>query len=215
MTEQAATTQSHIEVLHGKEYMRDGKGSLMPIELVKPVDKLMDELVRKIIGYAEPLSAEIARFKQHTLGDIAAFQALINQEYGASKGGEKGNVSFLSYDGLLKVQVQIQDRVEFGPELQSAKVIVDECLRAWSSDSRPEIRAIVENAFKVDKAGKINAAELLKLTRLEIPDERWQEGMRAIRDAERRQASKEYVRFFRRASTADDWIAVRMDLAAL
>lgn len=215
MTEQAATTQSHIEVLHGKEYMRDGKGSLMPIELVKPVDKLMDELVRKIIGYAEPLSAEIARFKQHTLGDIAAFQALINQEYGASKGGEKGNVSFLSYDGLLKVQVQIQDRVEFGPELQSAKVIVDECLRAWSSDSRPEIRAIVENAFKVDKAGKINAAELLKLTRLDIPDERWQEGMRAIRDAERRQASKEYVRFFRRASTADDWIAVRMDLAAL
>lgn len=179
---------SHIEVLNGKQYMRDSKGSLMPIELVKPVDKLMDELVRKIIGYAEPLSDEIARFKQHTLDDIAAFKALIDQEYGATKGGEKGNVTFLSYDGLLKVQVQIQDRVEFGPELQSAKTIVDECLRAWSSDSRPEIRAIVENAFKVDKTGKINAAELLKLTRLAIEDERWQEGMRAIRDAERRQA---------------------------
>lgn len=215
MTEQAATIQSHIEVLHGKEYMRDGKGSLMPIELVKPVDKLMDELVRKIIGYAEPLSAEIARFKQHTLDDVAAFQALIGQEYGATKGGEKGNVTYLSYDGLLKVQIQIQDRVEFGPELQTAKTIVDECLRAWSSESRPEIRAVVGRAFNVDKTGKINAAELLKLTRLDIPDERWQEGMRAIRDAERRSVSKEYVRFFRRASTADDWIAVRMDLAAL
>ncbi|PZU89136.1 MAG: sulfate transporter [Chelatococcus sp.] len=195
--------------------MRDSKGSLTPVELVKPIDKLMDELVRKIIGYAEPLSAEIARFKQHTLDDIAAFDGLIAQEYDAAKGGEKGNKTLLSYDGLLKVQIQIQDRVEYGPELQAAKAIIDECLRGWSTEARPEIRAIVGDAFKVDKAGKINASALLRLTRLEIPDERWQEGMRAIRDAERPLAAKEYVRFFRRASTADDWIAVRLDLAQL
>ncbi|MFA6966102.1 DUF3164 family protein [Bosea sp. (in: a-proteobacteria)] len=215
---QAATEHAvsdHIVELQGKQYMRDSKGSLMPIELVKPIDKLMDETVRKILGYAEPLSAEISRFKQHTLDDVAGFQALIAQEYGTTKGGEKGNLTLLSYDGLQKVQIQIQDRVEFGPELQAAKTIVDECLRDWSSDSGPEIRAIVGRAFNVDKAGKINAAELLKLTRLDIADERWQQGMRAIREAERRIAAKEYVRFFRRASTADDWIAVRMDLAAL
>ncbi len=119
----------------------------------------------------------------------------------------------MTFDGLMKVQVQVQDAVDFGPQLQIAKGLVDECLNEWSADSRPEIRAIVTRAFNTDRAGQINRAEIFMLLRLEIEDERWKRAMDAIRDAMRVVGSKTYVRCYERSSIAANWQAVTIDLA--
>lgn len=113
---QQPETAGTVEVA-GKSYMVDAKGSLVPLELVKPADKLMDETVRKVMDFSRELSAQIARFKGHTFDDLASLQSLLEQEYGARAGGAKGNVSFVSFDGTMKVQVQIADKLDFGPEL--------------------------------------------------------------------------------------------------
>jgi len=198
----------------GKVYMPDARGKLVPLEAIKAEDMLEDETVRKIFSYAEPLSAEIARFKSHTFSDVKAYQALLAQEYGVRAGGEKGNITLMSFDGLLKVTVSIADLIEFGGQLQTAKVLVDDCLREWAADSRTEIRAIINRAFQVDQAGKVNRADLLSLLRLDITDPRWLEAMRAIRSSVRPVGTKEYVRFYKRATLADGWEAVTVDLAA-
>ncbi|RVK81409.1 DUF3164 family protein [Sinorhizobium meliloti] len=205
--------QSGEVMVSGRPYMPDAKGNLVPVEAIKPADKLEDETVRKIIGHARDLSAQIGRFKQHTFDDLGDFEALLAQEYGAAKGGAKGNKTFMTFDGLMKVQVQVQDSIDFGPQLQIAKVLVDECLNEWSADSRPEIRAIVTRAFNTDKAGQINRAEIFMLLRLDIEDERWKRAMDAIRDAMRVIGSKTYVRCYERVSIEDNWQAVTIDLA--
>ncbi len=202
-----------IVKVNGRDYMPDARGNLVPVEAIKPADKLEDETVRKIIGYARGLSAQVGRFKQHTFDDLGDFEALLAQEYGAAKGGAKGNKTFMSFDGLMKVQVQVQDYIDFGPQLQIAKGLVDECLNEWSADSRPEIRAIVTRAFNTDKAGQINRAEIFMLLRLDIEDERWKRAMDAIRDAMRVVGSKTYVRCYERRSIEDNWQAVSIDLA--
>ncbi|GLK85717.1 DUF3164 family protein [Ancylobacter defluvii] len=202
-----------IEV-NGKFYLEDHKGVLVPVENVKAEDRLEDEIVRKIFSYAEPLSDEIARFKAHTFDDVRSLQSLLAQEYGASPGGEKGNVTLTSFDGLLKVQVAIAELIEFGAQLQTAKVLVDDCLREWSADSRAEIRAIITRAFSVDQAGKVKRADLLSLQRLDIDDPRWKEAMRAVKDSMKPVGTKEYVRFYRRATREGRWEAVTIDLAA-
>ena len=51
------------------------------------------------------------------------------------------------------------------------------------------------------------------LLRLDIDDPRWKQAMEAIRDAMRVTGSKEYVRFYRRASIAARWEPVTIDLA--
>ncbi len=208
-----AIASATVEI-QGKTYMLNAKGALMPVELVKAADKLEDETVRKVLAFALDLSARIARFKSHTFADLNAFQALLEQEYGARAGGEKGNVTFQSYDGLMKVQVQIADLIEFGPQLQEAKKLIDECLVEWGAESRPEIRALVNRVFNVEKAGQINKAELFALLRMDIEDERWVRGMDAIRDAIRVTGTKEYVRFYRRARPQDRFEPVTIDLAA-
>jgi hypothetical protein len=194
--------------------MRDAKQDLKLLSSVKPMDKLADEAVRKMVDFARDLSSQIARFKGHCFDDIGSLQALIAQEYGATFGGRKGNISLSTVDGTLKVTVQVADQIEFGPELQAAKSLVDMCLAEWSAGSRDELIAIVNRAFNVDKAGQINRAELFMLLRVDIADERWKSAMQAIRDSIRVIGSKTYIRFYERAASDGGWRAITLDLAS-
>lgn len=198
----------------GKLYMPDAKGALVPIDLVKAKDRLEDEMVRKMIGFAVDLNAQIARFRGHCFDDIGSFQALLAQEYGAEKGGAKGNVTFNSYDGTMRVKVQVADLLEFGAELQAAKKLVDACLTEWSAGTADELQAVVNRAFQVDREGKINRSELFMLLRVSIEDARWQRGMDAIRDSIRVIGSKTYIRFLTRPDSSASWTSVTIDLAA-
>lgn len=200
-------------LVNGKAYMPDAKGNLVPVEAIKAEHRLEDETVRKIAGHARELSAQIGRFKQHTFDDLSAYEALLAQEYGATKGGAKGNKTFMTFDGLMKVAVQVSDTIDFGVQLQVAKGLVDECLTEWSADSRTEIRSIITRAFNVDKEGQINRSEIFMLLRLDIEDDRWKRAMEAIRAAMRVVGSKIYVRCYERDRPDAEWRAITIDLA--
>jgi len=212
----AATDDSSMPTvtIDGKPYAADAHGRLTPVEMIKPQDQLMDELVRKIIGYAGDLNAQIARFRSHCADDISAFDSLLEQDYGGHRRRtKKGNRTYLSYDAKLKVQVQISERVAFGPELQVARDLVDECLSEWASGSRAEIRAIVGHAFQTDQEGQISRAAVYSLLRLEIDDSRWQCAMNAIHDAMRVVGSKTYIRCYRRDAVDSAWQPITIDMA--
>lgn len=198
----------------GQPYLRDAKGSLVPLAAVKPIDLLMDEAVRTILDQAQKTSALIAAFKIATFDQVGALQGLMAQTYGATVGGKKGNITLTSFDGCQKVQVQVADLVEFGPELQAAKALIDECLTEWASGGGVELRSLVNRVFQVDKEGQINRAELFMLLRVEIADERWVRAMDAIRDSIRVIGSRTYVRFYERSAPDAPWRAVTIDLAA-
>lgn len=203
-----------VTFISGKSYMRDARGALMPAEAIKAEHKLEDEIVRKVMFFARDLSAQVARFKAHTFSDLNGFQSLLEQEYGSRKGGAKGNVTYQSYDGTLKVQVQIADRFDFGPQLQEAKKLIDECLIEWGAESRPEIAALVNRVFNVEREGQINRAELFSLLRMEIEDARWGRAMDAIRDSIRVVGTKAYVRFQEREGADAPWHSITIDLAS-
>lgn len=199
----------------GRQYMINGDGHLVPLELVKPQHALEDQMVRKIIGHAEELSAQIDRFKGHTFEDIATFQALLQERYDAPrKGGKKGNVTFFSFDGLMKVEVRLADNIVFGAELQTAKTLIDECISEWAADANAPIRMLVNKAFQVDQAGRINRAAILSLRTIEIDDDRWRRAMEAITASIRVIGSKTYFRFARRADQGGAWENVTIDLAS-
>ncbi len=215
MTTENPTPQlppGQIEVA-GAVYLKDAKGALVPIEAVRTQDILQDELVRKIVGYAEPLQAEIARFREHCFDDIDAFVDMLDQQYGAKRGGTKGNITVTTYDGLLKVTVAVADLITYGPELQTAKSLIDECVREWSQDGRVEIRALIDRVFNVGKGGIVDRTALIQLTRVEIADERWERAMKAIRESFKPIGSKRYVQIHRRERPDARWEHVSIDMA--
>jgi len=212
-TDRTIAFKDPIKEMDGNQYMRDAKGSLVPLELVKPAKKLEDDTVRRMIGFATDLNEQMRRFFVHCFDDIAAFEALLADQYDARVGGKKGNMSLMSFDGCMKVQVQVADLIDFGPELQVAKTLIDECLNEWAADARPEIRAIITCAFNTDKEGQINRSEIFMLLRLDIEDPRWRDAMDAIRDAIRVIGSKSYIRFYQRSGPDAKWQPISIDLA--
>lgn len=194
-------------------YLKNNKGHFVPENLVKPQELLEDQMVGKILGYAEELSDRIARFKGHTNDDILTFLDILSEKYGAKKGGKKGNITFYSYDGLKKVQVAINDFISFGAELQIAKDLIDDYLRELVTDAPAEIAAIVNEAFQVDKAGKVNVQALLRLRRVEIDNDTWRAAMSAITDSIRVDGSKQYFRFYTRPAPEGRWQPITVDLA--
>ena len=221
MLEQSTNTQSAEptpgrQLVGDKVHLIDARGALVPIEVIKARDLIIDQETRSLVAGAQALSAQIAAFRREAMNSIQALQELLLQDYGAKAGGKKGNITLTSYDGLLQVKVRIQDVFTYGPELQVAKTLVDECLTDWTADSSPKIRALINDAFRVDKEGQVSRSALLALLRLEIESEpRWDRAMDAIRDAERATSSREYILFYRRPSTKAAWAQVPLDVAAL
>lgn len=198
-------------------FMKDSAGRLVPIETVRPVDIERDKLVLEIVEKARHLNAALAAFKGAVFGDIEAFIELSAEQYGVALKGAagKGNVSLASFDGRYKVQRAIAESITFDERLIAAKALIDQCITDWSTGSRPEIHALINNAFQVDKAGKINTGRVLGLRRLEINDERWQAAMRAIGEAVQIVGSKSYVRVYERIGNTEQFRAIALDVASV
>jgi hypothetical protein len=188
---------------------------MAPLANIKAVHLLEDELVRKIVGYGESLSAELARYSMHTDADIAAFDALLAQEYKVEPRETKGNRTFTSYDGLLKVQVAVAQRIRMGSSLEEAKAVLDAMIRERGEGVDPFLITLIQRAFKVDQEGKVDVRSILALRRLDVDDPRWPDFCRAIDDAVQPDGSKRYVRLSRRATIQAPWQMVPLDLAAV
>jgi len=194
-------------------YMRDAQGRMVPMDLVKPIDKARDELVRELVAKSLSLAATLRDFKEHALGDVRAFVEISAEQYGIKIGGKKGNITLTSFDGEYRVLIAVDERIAFDERLQVAKALIDECLREWTSGARSELKVLIDDAFSVDKAGKINTNRVLGLRRLEISNPKWIRAMEAISDSITITESKEYIRIYRR-NVKGDYDLVNLDVAA-
>ena len=203
-----------IIIADGNQYMADGKGGLRAVENIPAMKKLQDEQVRKVFGFAFALADQIGRFKGHVYEDLGALDALMMQDYGLKIGGVKGNRTYSSFDGLMKIEVRIQDRIAYGPEMQVAKALFDKVLNRRSADADPLIRSIITSAFDTDKEGQINRSNVFVLLNVKDDDQEFQQGQKAIRDAMHVIGSKSYLRFQFRDAYDAAWQTLTIDLAS-
>lgn len=196
-------------------YWKDARGSLVPVELIKPIDKQRDQLVREIVATSKQLSKLLTEFKSRTFGDIEAFVDLSLQEYDTRLGGKKGNVTLATFDGQYKVMRANADNINFDERIQAAKLLIDECAAEWSDGARPEIKVIIDHAFAVDKQGKISIGRVLNLRRLDITDPRWLKAMDSISDSLQVIGSTSYIRVYERIGDSDKYVQIPLDMAAV
>ena len=196
-------------------HRRDHVGRLVPEEQIRPIDLARDALVNELVDKARATSDVLATFKRQAFQDVAAFVELSAEQYGATVGGRKGNVTLTSFDGRYRVLRAIQEHVSFDERLKAAKALIDECLGEWSEGARPELRTIVQDAFRVDQAGNIRTQQVLGLRRLDIDDKRWKRAMTAIGDAIQIVGSKSYIRIYERVGDTDQYQQIPLDLSAV
>lgn len=198
-----------------KGYMQDGQGRLVPVDQVREIDRARDELVREIVANAKEAQQHMSRFKAGAMADIGAFVELSAERYQAKVGGNKGNVTLMSFDGRYKVQRAISEYIVFDEGLQAAKALVDECIHRWAEGSSNEIRALVEYAFKTDKEGNVSTSRIIGLQRLAIDDTQWKQAMQAITESMQVAGTKAYIRLYERQGDSDQYVPIPLDVAAL
>lgn len=198
MTNMTKQTATPVTILNDIEYMTDEKGRLNPVAAIKPIDLLRDETVTDIAAKVLRLNG-VMKAEKETLFDLAYdFLALSANEYETVYGGKKGNVSLQSYDGRYKFQIAMQDKTVFDERLQIAKNLIDECISEWSTGSAVEIKALVNDAFQVDKEGKVSTYRVMGLKRHNFDHPKWLKAMQAIQDATQVTSTKEYLRVYQR-----------------
>lgn len=196
-------------------YWTDTHGNLVPESKVKQIDQVRNQLVYDLCRMAETESLALQVFKLAAMTEVAAFVSLSLDEYGVKSGGNKGNVTLLSYDGKYKLVRQMQDKITFGEQLMAAKALIDECVHEWAQGANDNIKALVNHAFQTDKEGKINTGRVLSLRRLDIKDTKWQNAMQAIADSMQTASTKPYIRFYKRNDTTLDYVAISLDVAGV
>lgn len=182
-------------MLEENKYLKDRKGRLVPIKQIDEHDIEMDAFVRKQVNKAKELQAVLRQFKQNAFDDCYAFMGLLAEKYNRKIGGQKGNVTFSTFDGSMQIRIAVQDTLTFGPELQIAKQIIDECLNDWAKDANQNLKTLITDAFEVDKEGELNTGRILSLRRIKIQDKRWEQAMDAISESLRIAVSKTYINF--------------------
>jgi hypothetical protein len=195
-------------------YIKNAKGHLVPVDQVKPVDKLRDDFVNETIKAWKALQADIRQFKDQLMDDFKAFVETSAEQYGVKLGGVKGNVQLVSFDGNMKLTLAVSDSLSFDEQIKAAEALIHECAAEWTEGSRSEIKAIVNDAFQVDKKGNLSVTRILGLRRLDITHPKWLKAMEAISNSIMSIGSKEYVRAYER-NGAGAWVCLPLDIAAL
>lgn len=198
------------------------QGRTIPDSMVTPADRMKDELTRRLADAADELQAQIIAFKFTALTELEAAKALLFEQYGVKVGGAKGGFSIRSFDGSTEAEVSVADRIVFGAELQAAKALIDECIEDWTRNGNDNVRILVEDAFQVNKAGRIDTQRVLGLRKhkMKVPgtdqlDQRWIRAMDAVTDAMIVDRTATYVRFYRRDPKTNKREQIVLDFSAL
>lgn len=197
-----------------KQFMEDAQGRQVPLEMVKDIDRLRDQTVASVMKKTFAMRDALNEFKQEIWSDIQEFLSLSSEQHGIKWGGKKGNVTLTTYNGKYKLMIAVNDTLQFNEKLQVAKQLIDECIKEWSTDARPELRALIDSAFAVDKQGNISTTRVLGLRRLDISDEKWLKAMQAITESVQVVSSKTYMRFYTRQEDGS-YKQIPLDVAAL
>jgi hypothetical protein len=208
------TQKNQASKANEQKFMTDSQGRQVPEELVKDIDKLRDQTVRRIADEAVKMKDVLNQFKERIREDIYSFVEKSAGEYGIKWGGKKGNIALTTYDGQYKLLVAMNDNVTFDERLQVARELISKCLNKWSDGARQEIKLLVNDAFQVDKTGKISTARVLGLRRLDIQDSDWKKAMTAITESIQITGTKQYLRVYERDAHGE-YQMIPLDVAAL
>jgi hypothetical protein len=206
---------ARVKSQEGKqEFMTDSQGRQVPVAMIKEIDILRDQTVRTIAKEAAEMKSGLMDFKNRIRDAIMTFVERSAKEYDVKWGGKKGNISLTSYDGQYKLIIAMNDNLIFDERLQVAREIISKCLNKWSKGARDEIRLLVNDAFQVDKTGKISTVRVLGLRRLDIQDPEWKKAMAAITDSVQITGTKQYLRIYERDANGE-YQMIPLDVAAL
>lgn len=189
-------------------------GEEVPQQYVSKYDKKKEAVVGKLHKKAAILSKAMREFKKEA--DLAT-DTLYTDMF-ALKGMErsaksKGNATFFSFDKRLKVEVAMDEVIDFDEKITLAQVKIQEFLQEKTKGADTDLITLVNGAFTT-KRGRLDKARVFSLFSLDIRHAKWQEAMALIRESIAVNNKRKYILFSVRDETGR-YIPVQLNWSSL
>ena len=174
-------------------------GDKVPVGYINKSDKLKERHAYTLLVRAKSLNEKLAEFKglSKRLNDEVHDAAM--SDFKASP-ESKGNYTWFNFDRSIKVEVSVNERIEFDDlTIKACKEKLDEFLDANVESKHDFVKQLVTDAFATTR-GKLDAKKVMSLLRYEdkIKDDLFQESLALLKQSIRRPDSRTYYRISER-----------------
>lgn len=188
-----------IKTPDGTELAKNAEGAYVPIDNIKEIDKLRDEIVTGLVSKAEVIAQTLSEFKSLAADQAENFREVSAQDHGISLGGRRGGYSLTSFDGETKIVLDNATLIAINEKVSIAREAILSCVRRWSAGANSHLVELVSRAFETDRQGHLSVARLLALRGVKIEgDPEWDSAMTALSEGMVASGSKTYLRFYKR-----------------
>lgn len=174
---------------------RDEAGTEVPANRITPLEKMKEKHSYKIASDASKINKHLSSFKTaiKTLCTEVFDNVMTAQE---KQKATKGNFTWYNFDGSIKIEVSINENIEFdGLLIEKCKQKLLEIVGESISQDKAFIKELVLSAFQTSK-GRLDTKKIMSLKKYSsrIKDERYQQAMTFLDESIRRPDSKTYFR---------------------
>lgn len=195
-----------------KKVWKDLKGNEVPAQYVPQLDKERERIALKHIARAEKLKNDLLKFKEEVLNDCdGVYNRML--ESNNVPGNSKGGYSIGTFDREVKIEVSIQERIEFDDLITVAHEKIKQYLAEKMQGVDPDLVALINQAFETRK-GRMDVKRIMGLFRLQITHPLWIEAMELIKKSINRNDSKRYIQFLKKDKNGE-YNMVNLNFAAL
>ncbi len=184
-----------------KKQWIDLAGNEVPAQYVPKLDKDRERVTLKYLARAKKLSKQLEKFKTDLLEDCdAVYEGMLadNNVPGNSKGG----FSLSTFDRSAKIEISIQERIEFDDLISVAHEKIKLYLEEKTQGIDNDLQQLINQAFETRK-GRMDVKRILGLFRLQIKHPLWVEAMELIKSSITRNNSKRYARIWEKDSNGE------------
>ena len=167
-------------------------GETVPVKYIPKIDLYKDKIAKRKLKEATAIADKLAEFK---VGLLAECDAIFEQmkDDADVRTGTKGNYSITSFDKSVKIEISVQERIEFGDEINLAQAKIQQFLTEKTKGIDSDLSQIINQAFQTNR-GRLDTKRVLGLFSLKIEHKTWREAMELLKKSINRNSAKRYVR---------------------
>lgn len=195
-----------------KKQWIDLNGNTIPAQYVPKIDKERERVTLRHLNRAKKLSAQLLKLKEEMLNECdAIYQQMLKD--GNVPGQSKGGYSISTFDRSAKIEVSVQERIEFDDMITVAHEKIKQYIAEKTQGVDTDLQQIINQAFETSR-GQMDAKRVLSLFRLKITHPLWIEAMDMIKNSISRNNSKRYVRVWEKDGNGE-YKAVELNFSAI
>jgi hypothetical protein len=189
----------------------DYKDRPTPQRFIEKTVKRRERAIDKMFGGAENISSRMLQLKLKVVKTFDDYLNYLAEQNDASwMSNSKGNISLTNFDHTRQVVRKNATRIEYDENINLAKQVADDFLREQSKGAPANLRVLVNEAFEVDKKGRVSPDRIEWLARIQIKHAKWQKFQELVAKSRAIAGSKVYYTLRHRETATDEWQTIKL-----